>query len=367
MNTKVSILTNIPSPYRVDLFNYLINNYNKYEFKIFYSATEEDDRGWDSVIDKIKNSVFLNSKTIKINSKLDGKHIHIPTDIIKNLEHENPDIVIGSEYNPTTILAFLWCKFKRKKFISWSDGTLNSEKSINFIQKLLRKVICNNSDAFIASSSKTKEAQSYYGADKGKIFLSYLTVDIEKYLYKREKNVGNRILFVGRLSKIKGIDILLNELKNIKSDYFFTIVGDGPEKENLIKLSKKLGIDKNVKFIGSKNGNDLKQQYRENDIFILPTRCDCYGLVLVEAMCNSMAIISSKYADGAYDLIENGENGYIVDIYNKDISEKLQLLLNDNDLVNKMGKKSYELANKFTLENVSINFVKAIEYVKNMD
>ncbi|WP_283684342.1 glycosyltransferase [Clostridium perfringens] len=182
---KICIVTNIPTPYRVDFFNYLIENFKNYDFKIIYSSTSEDDRGWNLDKKKIKNSYFLNSKSIIIKEKLDNKHIHFNFKIKKILNTYNPDIIIGCEYNPVTVNAYLWAKFNNKKYISWSDGTLNSEKNINFIQKIIRKVICKNSDALIASSSKTKEAQLKYGAKENNIFLSYLTINIDEYLYKK--------------------------------------------------------------------------------------------------------------------------------------------------------------------------------------
>ncbi|MDU2828387.1 MAG: glycosyltransferase, partial [Clostridium perfringens] len=216
---KICIITNIPSPYRVDLFNYLIENFKEYNFEIIYSSVSEDDRGWNLDSNKLKNSHFLKSRSIVIKEKLDNKHIHFSFEIKKCLKKYNPDVIIGCEYNPISIVAYTWAKLNNKKYISWSDGTLNSEKNINILQKIIRKIICGNSNALIASSSKTKEAQIAYGADKNNIYLSYLTVDIHKYLTKKcekkyEENLG-KLLFVGRLSYTKGVDLLLNALSKI--------------------------------------------------------------------------------------------------------------------------------------------------------
>lgn len=363
--SKVVIITNIPAPYRVDLFNYLIDNYDdEYKFKVIYSATTEDNRGWDENSSEIKNSVFLKSKSLSIKEKLDKKYVHLPIDIIEVLNRENPDVVIGSEYNPTCVIAFLWSKLKNKKFISWSDGTLNSERNINFIQKMLRKVICSKANAFIASSSKTKEAQIFYGAKKSKIFMSYLTVDLKKYIYEKKEFESNRILFVGRLTYTKGIDLLLNALNKVKGKYKLTIVGDGPEKEKLIKLSMDLGINNMVNFLGSKNGSELKQIYREHDIFVLPSRCDCFGLVLTEAMCNSMAVIGSKYADGSYDLIVNNKNGFIFNPYNEsEFSAVIERVICDSNMIKDMGKNSLKMVNEFDFSKVALGFISAIEFV----
>ncbi|MDZ5129146.1 glycosyltransferase [Clostridium perfringens] len=360
---KICIITNIPSPYRVDFFNYLIENFKEYNFKIIYSSTAEDDRGWNLDFSKIKNSDFLKSKSIIIKKKLDNKYIHFGFGVTRCLKKYNPDVIIGCEYNPISIIAYTWAKLHKKKYISWSDGTLNSEKHINKTQRMLRKIICKKSDAFIASSSKTKEAQVYYGANKEKIKISNLTIDINKYIYEKTFFKGNRLLFVGRLSYTKGIDLLLEALADIECDYMLTIVGDGPDRENLECMVKDMGISDKVNFVGSKSGNELQSIYKDNDIFILPSRCDCYGLVLVEAMCNCMAIISSKFADGSYDLIN--ENGYIINPYNKsEFSNTIRNLILNNEKSKIMGLKSFNMVNKLSFKYTAKEFIEAIKILE---
>lgn len=363
---KVVIITNIPSPYRVDLFNYLHENYKDFDFNIVYSSRNEDNRSWFIDKAKIIKSFFLKSLTIKIKKRNDNKYIHIPYNTFSVLNELNPDIIIASEYNPTVIQSLIWCRIKRKKFISWSDGTLNSEKNINIIQKKLRNLIVKSANTLIASSTKTKEAQIFYGADEQKIHISYLTIDVEKFLFKRDRNNNINLLYVGSLIKRKGIDLLLDSLALIEKDFYLNIIGEGPEKENLIKKVTDLGIAEKINFLGFQDGENLKKYYKESDMFILPTREDCFGLVILEAMCNSMPLIISKYADGAYDLVVDGENGFIVDPYDRYImKEKIEFILNDKEISEKMSLKSYEMANKYRFYNVTKEFVNAI--IMSMD
>ncbi|UXZ08789.1 glycosyltransferase [Clostridium perfringens] len=174
---------------------------------------------------------------------------------------------------------------------------------------------------------------------------------------------GNRLLFVGRLSYTKGIDLLLEALADIECDYMLTIVGDGPDRENLECMVKDMGISDKVNFVGSKSGNELQSIYKDNDIFILPSRCDCYGLVLVEAMCNCMAIISSKFADGSYDLIN--ENGYIINPYNKsEFSNTIRNLILNNEKSKIMGLKSFNMVNKLSFKYTAKEFIEAIKILE---
>ena len=98
----------------------------------------------------------------------------------KTLRGIAPDVVFAMEYNPTILRAVHWCRRKKIPFISWTDGTLHSERGIGKVQRLSRSYIIKRAAAFIASSTASKEAQIAYGADPDKCFLSYLTVDIRE-------------------------------------------------------------------------------------------------------------------------------------------------------------------------------------------
>ena len=360
---KVVIITNIMAPYRVDLFNYISKTYTNYDITVIYSTHNEDNREWEQ--EEIKHKfIILKSKTIKLKSNGDYKYIHLPIDILKQLNKIEPDIIIGSEYNPTIILSYIYSKLNRKKFISWSDGTLNSEQDINFLQRTVRGIICKNSDALIASSSKTKEAQIRYGAKSNKIFVSYLTIDINKYIIEKNRWGNKKLLYVGRLVELKGLDLLLKALSNIKKIFELTIVGSGDIEHELKILSEELHISDRVKFVGFKQREELVKIYKESDIFILPTKRDCFGLVISEAMCAGLPVLCSRYADGVYDLIDEGKGGKIIDPMNVDeFAKSIEKFLSDEDYIKQMGMYNQEKIKSFSIEKVSIDYIRAIESV----
>ena len=74
---KLVIITNIPSPYRVDFFYYLQENIRDYEIHILYASRNEDNRAWEIDESKMRNSHFLDSWTLKIPRRYDTKYIHI--------------------------------------------------------------------------------------------------------------------------------------------------------------------------------------------------------------------------------------------------------------------------------------------------
>ena len=359
---RVAIITNIPAPYRVDFFDFLQKNYKKYQFVIIYSSKNEDNRKWDIDQEKLQNSVFLESKTIKIKKSYDNYYLHIPTGVAKELEKIKPDVVVGSEYNPTILQALYYCKKKKIPFVSWTDGTLFSERNRNFVQKFLRRFVITRADSYIASSTKSKEAQIYYGADAEKCHISLLSVDVEKYIQKPGGTGIGKILYVGSLIERKGVDLLLQALSKSMSPFDLYLAGAGEEMHNLKSLAKELKITEYVHFLGQLSREELLVHYADSDLFVLPTREDCFALVILEAICAGLPIVCSKYADGAYDMIEDGKNGFIIDPYDTEMfTEKIDQLLKNPDLAQKMREESEEVIEKFRFENIAKGYLAAIE------
>lgn len=359
------IVTNIPSPYRVDFFHYLQTHETDYDIHImFQSGNEKSFRTWSGGEEKLKNTHFLMSKVIQ-KTGFDQTEKFIPIGTTKTLNEIRPDIVVCMEYNPCAIMVKHWCNRKKVPYISWTDGTRLSEAHIGRLQKLSRKYIIKGTKAFIASSTAARDNQIYLGADPEKIHISYLTVDINRYTSTntdKPKAEPFGIICVGSLIQRKGIDLLLNALAIIKDrDWTLTLAGEGPEKEALAKQAEELGILQKIRFAGFIEGEKLRDLYAESSLFILPTREDCFGLVTLEAMCAGLPVISSKYADGAYDLIKEGVTGFIVDPYDeKQFSETVETLMDDPVKATEMGRAGKERSKDFSFEKVSIGFMEAV-------
>lgn len=96
----------------------------------------------------------------------------------------------------------------------------------------------------------------------------------------------------------------------------------------------------------------------------MPTREDCFGLVIHEAMAASMPIIASCYADEAYDLVKEGENGFIINPYDaQELADVIEKLLDNDKLVEKMGKSSFEIISNFSFDRTSEAIGEVINWV----
>lgn len=363
---RVLLITNIPSPYSVDLFYYLQKEITDYEFYVLYTSKTEDNRQWKVDETKIINTTYVKSWVLRIKTKLDYRYIHITKGINNKLNEILPDVIISWEYNPTSVQAMKWCKLKKKKFISGTDGTLRTEQNLWFIQKLTRKYIAKNADAFLVSGIKAEEKILSWGVDKKKVFKKLLTVDLSIFKKATRSVNNNTILYVGSLVERKGVDLLICALSNIKNDYILRIVGNGRENElqKLKKLAEQKGVADKIVWCGFKTGDELVKEYQEAAVFVMPTREDCFGLVLLEAMAVGVPIIASKFADGAYDVVKNGITGWIVDPYNDvEFAEAIDKIINDVDFQNNCYTHSRKEIEKFEYSEVSKGFVDAINFV----
>lgn len=358
--SKVVIITNIPSPYRVDFFHYLQTHVQEHEFFIIYTSKNEDNRAWSAPKDKMINTRILESRTLKIKNKLDTRYIHLPGNIGKELSNIMPDVVIAVEYNPAALQALLWTKSHSRKFIHWTDGTLHSERNIGTVQKLARKIICGNADACIASSTKAKEKLLAWGVPEEKIFISLLTVDIRQFREVIREPVPGRILYVGSMIPRKGLDLLIDALRYIEGNFSLRIVGNGSQEQidGLKAAASANGVADRIVFCGFLQGEALAEEYGKAQVFVLPTREDCFGLVLLEAMCTGVPIVASKFADGTYDIVEDGKNGYIADPF---IPETFGKTI-EKAFAMESGCRAFSAARaeQFTFDAVSKGFLDAI-------
>lgn len=359
----IVIITNIPAPYRVDLFYYLQNHVKEYNWHIIYTSRNENDREWKIDENKLINSTILNAKIIDLKGKMFQRKIHFVLNISNHLDKINPDIVIAFEYNVASIQSLIWAKINKRKFISLTDGTLHSESNISFLQKLSRKIISNYSDAFIASSTKSKEKLLSWNISASKIFISYLTEDLSKYLNLKINSQKNVILYVGSICERKGLDLLFKSLSHINLRYELHIVGNGNKNDisQLKELAQGLGISDNIIWCGYKEGDDLIKEYENAACFVLPTREDCFGLVLLEAAAANLPIVSSKFADGIYDIASENEKDYIF------IADPYYETSFSQAILSALSKKESDIIirdlTKFEFPNVSKGYVNAIQHV----
>lgn len=273
---------------------------------------------------------------------------------------------------PQGLLAVLYKKIFRKnvKIICTSHGgDIFGLRKLNF----LKRWVVNNSDYVTVVSNAIKEEFMRLGIkDKTKLKVIPMGVDTtlfnpDKYdesIKKKYDIDGPFLLFVGRLSEKKGVKYLIDAMPNIVEKFPKTkllIIGDGEDKEELISQAKRAGLlDKNIIFTGAIHNNKLPYFYATADIFIGPSIIaksgDREGLpvTLMEAMASGCIVVATDL-EGNSDLIDIGQNGFLVEQKNpNDIAKKvIYLLQNKTKMKNIKSKGVKYISDNFDWKAIS--------------
>jgi len=170
---------------------------------------------------------------------------------------------------------------------------------------------------------------------------------IKSDLLKRKWDInGQVILFVGRLSVQKGLEVLLNAFARIRSEFpraNLVIVGRGPEEAHLKAMASELKLN-GVTFLGLQPWSTMREIYPACELLVLPSFYEPFGNVVLEAMACGLPVIGTKIA-GMADIISHGETGYHTPPGDVDrLSHYMRILLADSALRSKMSKAARNVA-----------------------
>lgn len=213
--------------------------------------------------------------------------------------------------------------------------------------KVLR-IYKKNIDYFIAPSQFMKDTVVSFSWDENKIEVIYNFS--EKMIEHSSEKIEDYGLFFGRLSREKGVDILLRALSLSKKHNTLKIVGQGPEEDNLRQLVSDLKLDQRVEFLGYRSGEELHNIIRKACLIYLPSVWnENMPLTLLESLELGKVVVASK-TGGLPELIESGQNGFL---FEKANFKELAQIIDDSfnyDLV-EMGKKAKERVKDLKVEN----------------
>ncbi|WP_036478984.1 glycosyltransferase [Myxosarcina sp. GI1] len=281
----------------------------------------------------------LFSKYFKIIGNLDLIHAHFGPNGVYAMN-------IADKLNIPFLVTFHGYDITISRKAIWKSGRFLYYQLIFNEAKLQRKAA-----GFIAVSKFIRQKLIERGYPEDKIIQHYIGVDTTKFTPATTKAGDRYILCVGRHTDKKGIDTLLRAFAKIAAkhpDVTLVQVGTGPLTKQLQTLTAKLGIEKQVNFLGSQPHERVLELMRTAEIFALSSQTakdgDCEGLpiVILEASACSVPVVSTFHS-GIPEAVLDGKTGYLV--AEKDdiaLAERLNKLLSDRALGEKMGRRGRE-------------------------
>ncbi|KAF5041508.1 GDP-mannose-dependent alpha-(1-6)-phosphatidylinositol monomannoside mannosyltransferase [anaerobic digester metagenome] len=167
------------------------------------------------------------------------------------------------------------------------------------------------------------------------------------------------MLFVGGIEERKGLETLVHAVQLLTEEIpevEVHIVG-GVRKvlyhQKIQRLVRDLLLENNVRFLSRLSDEELMREYAEASIFILPSKEESQGIVLVEAMATGTPVIATN-AGGMPDVVEDGRNGFLVDCGDcRMMAEKLGILLTDEKMRKAFGCAGREMATEYLPEKIA--------------
>ncbi len=275
--------------------------------------------------------------------------------IVKKDEFDVCQIFFGIPSGP--IGVYLKKRYGIPYVIRFGGGDIpGAQKRFSLIYKILSpaiRSIWKNADALVANSDVLREKALRY---ENRYPITIIPNGVDSDFFTREKShekqkagglaKGDKeicVLFVSRLIQGKGLQYIIPEMKrvNVSCDrrISLTIVGDGPYRGELEKITAESGVEDYVVFAGKKNKEQLYQYYSNADLFILPSESEGMPNVVLEAMAMGLPVLMTP-CGGSKELIEG--NGRIEPI--ERFTDALIEMCNDEQERARMGKQSELLA-----------------------
>ncbi|PTC02954.1 glycosyltransferase family 1 protein [Vibrio mediterranei] len=209
-------------------------------------------------------------------------------------------------------------------------------------------------DRVVAAGTKARDFYiDEFDFPKDSIAVAYnTTVDSKQALSSEDKNSevkrtldslssNSKILYLGRVIKYKGLDVLIKAMKDVDVSHDLVVVGDGDDeyKKECLALIQELDLESRVHFLGPCESSDAPYYYQHCDFFVLPTRfrldanvqMESWGFTVNEAMALEKPVIATEAVGSAYDLVVDGKTGYVAKAGDSEsLARSVNLLIENN-------------------------------------
>lgn len=320
----------------------LCSNLDKKKYKIECIALQKGDGSLIKGLDKnkIEYSYFRISTKFNILTRLNE------IKKLKNyLRKKREAILICSLFKATFIGRVLGKTVSMRKIINWQHNT----HDLNRITKRFLLNLTNPISDFIIADSKTvydEYRKKICLLDSKKLVVVPIAgIELRRYYKKKSTTKKTIICSVGRLTKEKGYNRIIPIAKEIVKKYpnaIFKIAGEGNQRHYLEKQIKENNIQD--KFILLGFVRDIPNFLAEADIYIQPSRWEGQCITVVEAMASYLPIVANNVG-GIRESMQNGKNGFLIPKNNpEEYLEKIEILIKDKKLREKLGKTSRKIA-----------------------
>ena len=308
---------------------------------------------------------FPLSKKIEVVSLFDksGRTLHRTPSIIykirKLLKKENIDTIIAVE----TMLVFFTLPATLGLLINhicWEHFNFNNNSGKKG-RPIARQLAARYCDSVVTLTERDKEYWLKGTRHKSQIvaIANPCPFPVQEYVKKEDTKI---VLAVGRLTHIKGFDMLLEawiKVNTVMPDWKLKIVGEGDSRAELTEFIKNNNLTGSVELVG--NTNNVSDYYKEAEIFCLSSRFEGFGMVLIEALAFGLPIVSFDCDTGPAEVLKDTGSILVPQNNITQLASSLIELMNDGQRRKETSIKSKEKAEIYQPDNIIKQWIALLE------
>jgi glycosyltransferase involved in cell wall biosynthesis len=318
---RVTVVSPEPTPYRAPLFDRIAAR-DEVELTVLYAARTVADRSWGVTLRH--RHTFLRGLRVPGARRLLRHDYPLTVGVVGALRESRPDVVVVSGWSTFAAQAAVaWCRGRRLPYVLHVEShDLDPRPAWRRALKdtVASRVIRNAAEVLVVGSA-ARESVLARGASGVRVFAN--TIDVERWIARAEAlprppHDGVVVLSVGRAVPEKGFDTLA------------AACADAAVRLETIT--------------GGLSEDALAERYVEADVFGLLSRHEPWGVVVNEAAASGLPLVLSDRVGAAYDLLREGENGFVVPADDVGAAaEAIRKLAESPELRRRMGARSREL------------------------
>ena len=359
MNSVINavIVSNTPAPYRVPGWR-RVAEAEDIHLDVIYCTQPHIDTSLDAAAHGFATH-FLTGRY----QAMERRFMHSDLGIWPLLNRLRPDVVITTGFIPTYLFAFAWAVMHGVPHVAMTDGTAQSEKSLSWRHRLVRRMVFKRSATFVGACEGSRDLFRQYGVPENRIHTSQLCTD-NNHFSQPQSATPVDFIFCGRFMTSKrplfAMEVAKEVAIRLGRRTSIDFVGSGVLEPEMRDYAAQIADFVDVRFHGYATQAELPSRYADARIFLFPTEGDVWGVVANEACATGLPVIVSPRAGVAGELVLDGVNGYVRELDVAQWAEAAVLLITDEALYSGFSQSSRERVAEYTFDHAARGLADAI-------
>ncbi len=352
---RILIVTEIPAPFRIPLFNALAAEPDV-ELCVAFLAEHDPRRSYGVYRDEFAfRDVVLAGRSVQRGARW----VMLSRGLRPLMRSFRPDAVIVGGWNQP---AFWEALVAAKSPLLWVESNASDSRARGGVANAIRRLALSRASVFLVPGRASRAYLRGFGVADERIFDAPNAIDFRVFAERVEAARAERdvlraqlgldgcvFFYAGRFEHEKGLDVLLEAMDGVSGQ--LVLIGSGPLAPALRDRAR---------IVGQLTRDELVPWYAAVDVLVLPSRSEPWGMTLNEGAAAGLPLVATDAVGAAHDLIEPGANGFRVPAEDAvALREALRTLATDGELRRRAGARSRELAERFRPEAWAAGVVSA--------